>query len=127
MALTMSLLSESLSLTDLVGMRPRGGTIYKIKADGSPPNTFASLAGGGAGLAFDSHGNLFATDDLVATDGTITPAIDKLTSEGMMTPFAGPTAFAQYPGAAPGSLAFDASGNLFVGTDDNAPDGADII
>jgi hypothetical protein len=75
-----------------------------------------SIPGQSFGLAFDSSGNLFASDDVFVT-------IYKFTPEGVRSIFVGSEAFTstQWPIV----LAFDGSSNLFVSTADNVPgDGA---
>ena len=93
-------------------------TIYKFAPDGTG-SIFGSIPGQGNGLAFDSEGNLFATN---GSAPGISPSIYKFTSDGTRTVFAGPNAFTD--GTGPAGLAFDASGNLFVSTQGDPGDDA---
>jgi sugar lactone lactonase YvrE len=80
--------------------------IYKFAPDGTR-TVFGTTPGAGFDLAFDSAGNLYATD---ADDQTIY----KFTPDGTRSVFAGPSAFGD---SAPVGLAFDSAGNLFVSTE----------
>jgi DNA-binding beta-propeller fold protein YncE len=91
--------------------------IYKFAPDGTRA-VFGTTPGAGFDLAFDSAGNLYATD----ADGQ---TIYKFTPDGMRSVFAGPSAFA--PGEFPIGLAFDSSGNLFVSIETFSDPGADSI
>ncbi len=104
-------------------------TIYKITPDGtvSPfglqsdcvqqgTNVNCSTPGQNFGLAFDSTGNLFVSDNVYQI-------IYKFSPEGVRSIFVGPEAFT--PTESPIVLAFDESGNLFASSADNvAGDGA---
>jgi sugar lactone lactonase YvrE len=79
-----------------------GGTIVKFTR-GGVGSVFATV-GSPAGLAFDRAGNLFAT--------TAGNSITKFTTNGVGTLFA-------QAGRAPGALAFDTAGNLYVGNGDD--------
>ena len=81
-------------------------TIYKFAPDGTR-TVFGSTPGAGFDLAFDSAGNLYATD---ADDQTIY----KFAPDGTRSVFAGPSAFDD--DTVPFGLAFDSNGNLFVST-----------
>jgi sugar lactone lactonase YvrE len=94
--------------------QPTGpGTIFKFTPSGERI-IFGSVPGvldnqwGNFGLAFDSAGNLYATN-------TGAQKIYKFAPNGTRTLFVGPSAFAT--GHFPLGLAFDGSGNLFVSTD----------
>ena len=91
------------------------GTIFKFAPDGTR-TSFGSTPRQSFDLAFDSAGNLFASD---LADQTIY----KFTANGTRTVFAGPSAFTsdQFPVG----LAFDSAGNLFVSTVGNG--GSDAI
>jgi secreted PhoX family phosphatase len=83
------------------------GTIFKF-VPGVSRSVFGSVPIQGFDLAFDSAGNLYATDSGEAT-------IYKFAPDGTRTVFAGPDAFPE--GSAPVGLAFDSGGNLFVSTE----------
>ena len=83
-------------------------TIFKFTPDGNRI-VFGSVPGQGFGLAF-REGNLYAAD---AYDQTVY----KFAPDGTRTVFVGPSAFTE--NAAPVGLAFDASGNLFVSTEND--------
>lgn len=78
-----------------------GGKIYKITPAGAV-SAFASGMTTLSALTIDSHGNLFASNEVQEKVYEITPA-------GVVS------TFATLPGEAEG-LAFDASGNLFAAT-----------
>jgi sugar lactone lactonase YvrE len=82
-------------------------TIYKF-TPGGVQSTFGSVPSQGAGLAFDSAGNLFAADFADIT-------IYKFTPDGTRSVFVDPSAF--LPDQGPVGLAFDRFGNLFVSTE----------
>jgi len=88
---------------------PFPGTIYKFTPDGTR-TVFGDTPGQSFGLAFDSAGNLYASDS-----GDVT--IYKFTPGGARTIFVGPSAFTFTQG--PIGLAFDSAGNLFVSTEGN--------
>jgi DNA-binding beta-propeller fold protein YncE len=90
--------------------------IYKFAPDGTR-TVFGTTPGAGFDLAFDSAGNLYATD---ADDQTIY----KFTPDGTRSIFAGPSAFTD--DTVPVGLAFDNAGNLFVSTEGRDP-GNDTI
>jgi DNA-binding beta-propeller fold protein YncE len=92
-------------------------TIYKFAPDGTR-TVFGTIPGAGFDLAFDSAGNLYATDP---DDQTIY----KFTPDGTRSVFAGPSEFAE--GEYPVGLAFDSSGNLFVSIETFTDPGADSI
>jgi sugar lactone lactonase YvrE len=108
--------------TDITGHNPTGaGTIFEFTPNGQRI-AFGTVPGnpdfGAAfGLAFDSAGNLYATDSGNQT-------IYKFAPDGTRTIFAGPSAFA---GEFPIGLAFDSSGNLFVAVETLTVAGADSI
>ena len=81
--------------------------IYKFAPDGTR-TLVGTTPDGGFGLAFDSAGNLYATD-------TPDQTIYKFAPDGTRTVFVGPSAFAPVTG--PAGLAFDSAGNLFVSTE----------
>lgn len=80
------------------------GTIFKFTS-GGVQSTFGSIPGYGYDIAFDTAGNLFASD---AFDQTIY----KFAPGGARSVFVGPSAFT--PNSGPVGLAFDRFGNLFV-------------
>jgi len=105
------------------------GTIYKVTLDGTAPygtvSTVGINPGFSHGLAFDSHGVLFAAN----AGAGINPTIYKYTqaTPGVWTQstFVGPAAFPISPVdptqvEGPVGLAFDTSGNLFASTADLA-------
>src|SRR5206468_7985008 len=91
------------------------GTIFKFTPDGEwivfgavPGNTGDNDPPPNWGLAFDSAGNLYASDGGAQT-------IFKFAPNGTRSVFVGPSAFD--PSVYPVGLAFDSYGNLFVSTE----------
>jgi len=84
-------------------------TIFEFTPGGTR-SVFGTLPGQGQGLAFDSAGNLFASD---FSDQTIV----KFTPGGTSSIFVGPSAFTSISG--PAGLAFNSAGNLFASTESN--------
>jgi sugar lactone lactonase YvrE len=96
-------------------------TIYKITPDGimSTFGPIGSIPGICNGLAFDSAGNLFATDGV--------QTIYKFTPDASQSIFVNDPTLCP-PGGGPTGLAFDAAGNLFVsGEDCCSTPGASLI
>lgn len=87
-------------------------TIYKFTPDGVQ-STFGFTDGQSLGLAFDSAGNLFASDAIFQT-------IYKFTPDGTRSIFVDALAFD--PNHAPTGLAFDRAGNLFASIEGQFPD-----
>ena len=75
-------------------------------------SAFGSVLGQGFDLAFDSAGNLFATDN---GGGSGNQTIWKFTPDGTRSVFVGPSGLP--PGEGPIGLTFDRFGNLFVSTE----------
>ncbi len=84
--------------------------IYEFTPSGTK-STFASGLIDPGGLAFDGSGNLFVADNYYDSFGIMFGKIDEFTPTGAQSTFASsPSPDVFYPE----SLAFDASGNLFV-------------
>src|SRR2546430_5497259 len=103
LALTACLITEFASLAEAAPGevylgRLNQGSIYKFNSSGVGTQ-FAAVPADW--LAFDSKGNLFATD-------TVALSIVKITPAGSVTTFYNASGFT------PGGLAFDRFGNLFV-------------